>query len=83
MRIPASHVYIWVDVMCGVAAAVAPPLALPPASSALADVIGAAAGAGTAGLVTGIRQSVRLRRHNRAALPARFRATPTQRNIAG
>ena len=70
-RIPASHVYIWVDVMCAVAAAFAPPLVVPSAGSALAGAIGAVTGAGTAGLVTGIRQSVRLRRHNRAASRAR------------
>jgi hypothetical protein len=75
-RIPASHVYIWVDVMCGVGAALAPPLVVPSAGSALAGAIGAVTGAGTVGLVTGIRQSVRLRQHNRAASPATLRATP-------
>jgi hypothetical protein len=75
-RIPASHVYIWVDVMCAVAAALAPALVVPSAGSALAGAIGAVSGAGTAGLVTGIRQSVRLRQHNRAVSRASLRATP-------
>jgi hypothetical protein len=68
-RIPASHVYIWVDVICAVGAALAPPLVVPSAGSALAGAIGAVTGAGAVGLVTGIRQSVRLRRHNHAASP--------------
>jgi hypothetical protein len=75
-RIPASHVYIWVDVICAVAAALAPPLVVPSAGSALAGAIGAVTGAGAAGLVTGIRQSVRLRQHNRVASPAGLRTTP-------
>jgi hypothetical protein len=74
-RIPASHVYIWVDVMCAVAAALAPPLVVPSAGSALAGAIGAVTGAGAAGLVAGIRQSVRLHQHYRAASPASLRTT--------
>ena len=51
-RIAASHVYIWVDAMCAVVAALAPP------PGSLAGAIGAVTGAGVAGLVTGISQSV-------------------------
>lgn len=75
-RIPASHVYIWVDVMCVEAAALALPLVVPSAGSALAGAIGAGTGAGTVGLLTGIRQSGRLRQHHREASRASLRATP-------
>ena len=75
-RISDSHVYVWVEVICGVAAALAPPLVVASAGSALAGAIGAVSGAGAAGLVAGIRQSVRLRQHNRAASRASLRATP-------
>ena len=74
-RIPASHVYIWVDVICGVAA-LAPPLVVPLPGSTLAGAIGAVTGAGLAGLVTGMSQSVRLRAHNRAASPSSLQTTP-------
>ena len=75
-KIPGSHVYIWVDAMCAVVAALAPPLAFPPAGSALPAAMGAIAGAGGVGLVAGITQSVRLRRHNRAASRASLRTSP-------
>jgi hypothetical protein len=75
-RIPASHVYIWVDATGAVVAALAAPLASRPPGSAFAGVIGAFAGAGAAGMVAGISQSVRLRRHNRAASRASLRTTP-------
>jgi hypothetical protein len=39
-RIPASHVYIWVDTKCAVAA-LAPPLVVAPSGSTLAGAIGA------------------------------------------
>jgi hypothetical protein len=65
-RIPASHVYIWVDLLAAMMAAVAAPWTVSPPGSRPADMIGAVTGAGTAGLVASIRQSNRLRQHNRA-----------------
>jgi hypothetical protein len=65
-RIPASHVYIWVDLLAAMVAAVAAPWTVSPPDYRPADMIGAVTGAGTAGLVASIRQSNRLRQHNRA-----------------
>jgi hypothetical protein len=64
-KIPASHVYIWVDAICGVVAAAAPPMIVSPSSSRLSVAIGAVIGGGAVAVVTAVKQSARLRGHNR------------------